>query len=678
MNIENPLKKEIEQKIEKLKEQVNYHNYLYYAQDSPEIADQEFDRLFRELKELEEENPDLVTTDSPTQRVGTVPSEKFDQVQHKYPLYSLDNANNGDELIEWYNRIRKEFPEPQKIQFVCELKIDGLAVTLSYENGKFKRGATRGDGKTGEDISTNLKTINSIPLKLFNTEDKLPPDHVEARGEVFMPVSSFEKLNEKRKKIGEQEFANPRNAGSGSVRQLDPRVTKERDLDIFIYSAVIENQTKPSSHWETLQLLKKMGFKVNPNIKLCENIEQVKDYCNMWDEERFELDYATDGVVIKVNDLNQQEELGFTSRSPRWAVAYKFPPERALTQLFDIEISVGRTGAVGPIAILEPVKLAGTVVKRASLHNANEIKRLDVRIGDKVWVKKAAEIIPKVIAVDLKKRTPDTVPFEYPDKCPECNTPLEKKPDEVALYCPNISGCPAQVRGRIEHWAGRDAMNIDWIGESMVRQMTEKGLIKDPADLYYLTEKDILSLERIGNKSASNIINAIQESKNRPFNRLINALGIKYVGKETAEIISQNFCSIEELKQADFNTISAIDGIGEKAAESIVNFFKNSYVLNMIEKLKNAGVKLSGEKPKQPEEQPLKNKTFVLTGALKTMTRDHANDIIKKLGGKITSSVSKKTDYLIVGEDPGSKFDKAVKLNVKILNEDEFVNLVSS
>ncbi len=678
MNTENLAKNSILQKIQELRNKINYHNYLYYVKDEPEIPDKEFDALFRELKTLEEQNPELITPDSPTQRIGAAPSEKFRQVKHKYPLYSLDNANNDEELLEWYNRIRKTFPEPQKIEFVCELKIDGLAVTLSYENGKFTRGATRGDGKTGEDISTNLKTINSIPLTLFTPENEHVPRHIEARGEIFMPISSFEKLNEKRREKSEPEFANPRNAGSGSVRQLDSKITRERDLDIFIYAGVFEGDTHPQTHWKSLQLLSKLGFKTNPYIKLCESIKEVIDYCNRWDEERFELDYATDGVVVKVNDFSKQEELGFTSRSPRWAVAYKFPPERALTEIKYIEPSVGRTGAVTPIAHLEPVKLAGTIVKRASLHNADEIKRLDIRIGDKVWVKKAAEIIPKVIAVDLKKRPPGTEPFEYPDKCPECGTPLERKADEVAFHCPNSSGCPAQVRGRIEYWVSREAMDIDWVGESMVRQMVENGLIKDPSDLYSLTVDDILALERMGEKSASNIINAIRQSKDRPFNRLINALGIKYVGRETADLLSRHFFSIEELKNADYQTLSAIDGIGDKVAEGIVNFFNNSCVNEMIEKLRNAGVKLYGERPEIAGEQPLGNKSFVLTGTLKNMTRNQAGDIIKRLGGKVSSSVSKKTDYLLVGEDPGSKLDKAVKLNVKILNEDEFLNMTST
>ncbi|HSA06716.1 MAG TPA: NAD-dependent DNA ligase LigA [Candidatus Gastranaerophilales bacterium] len=677
MDIKNLTEEELKQKLCALRDKINYHNYLYYVKDTPDISDKQYDELFRELQRLETENPELITFDSPTQRIGAVSSEKFEQVTHKYPLFSLDNANGSEELLEWNNRIRKTYPEPEKIEFVCELKIDGLAITLSYQNGKFTKGATRGDGKTGENISANLKTINSIPLSLFAPENREIPEYIEARGEIYMPISSFEKLNEKRKNAGEQEFANPRNAGSGSVRQLNPKITRERDLDIFVYAGIFEDHLKPSTHWETIELLRQLGFKTNPTSKLCQNINEVIDYCNLWNEKRFGLNYATDGVVVKVNDLHKQEELGFTSRSPRWAIAYKFSPEEALTKLVNIEMSVGRTGAITPIAHLEPVKLAGTVVKRASLHNADEIKRLDIRIGDKVWVKKAAEIIPKIIGVDLKARNPEAMPFEYPEKCPACDTPLEKKEEEVAYYCPNQTGCPAQVKGRLEHWVSRDAMDVDGVGESLIKQLTEKNMINGPADLYALTVEDILSLERTAEKSAYNAINAIEASKTRPFSRLINAFGIKHIGKETAELLSQHFHSIEELKNVKIEDLSLIEGIGEKAAESIVNFFKNSDVIKMLEKLGKYGVKLYGEKPEITGEQPLLNKSFVLTGTLKYMNRNEASDIIKKLGGKVSGSLGKNTDYLIVGENPGSKYDKATKLNVKILNEDEFLKLAS-
>ena len=671
----NLLKQLVKNRIEELRDKINYHNYLYYVKDAPEISDREFDELFRELKKLEEENPECVTPESPTHRVGSVPSEKFEQVRHKYPLYSLDNANNSEELTEWYGRIRKEFPEPQKIELVCELKIDGLAINLSYDDGKFTTGVTRGDGQVGENISVNLKTINSIPLSLFKSDDGNIPRRVEARGEIFMPVTSFEKLNEIRREKGEAEFANPRNAGSGSVRQLDSRVTRERDLDMFVYGGIIEDHREFHAHWDVIQTLRILGFKTNPESKVCESIKDVIEYCNYWHDARFSLNYATDGVVIKVNNLHMQDELGFTSRSPRWAIAYKFPPEEALTEIENIELSVGRTGAVTPVAHLKAVKLAGSVVRRASLHNFDEIQRLDVRIGDKVWVKKAAEIIPKVISVDLKQRKPLSLPFGIPEACPECDAPLERKEDEVAYHCSNSITCPAQVKGRIEYWVSRDAMDIDWVGESMVSQLVDNNLIKDPSDLYILTEETLLSLERMAEKSASNIIHAIQESKDRPFFRLINALGIKYVGKETADLLSRNYFSIEELKTAKYEDLHAIDGIGDKVAEGIVNFFKNPDVLQMLEKLQKYGVKLYGEKPEITGELPLADKTFVLTGTLRSMTRNEAGDIIKKLGGKVSGSVSKKTDYVLAGETPGSKYDKAVKLNVTILTEDKFIKL---
>ncbi|OGI02022.1 MAG: hypothetical protein A2Y25_03980 [Candidatus Melainabacteria bacterium GWF2_37_15] len=662
-------KQEIKQRIEALRNQINYHNYLYYVKDAPEISDKEFDELFRELKRLEQENPEFITPNSPSQRIGAEPSPGFEQVKHKYRLYSLDNANDGEELVEWYNRVRKTFPEPEQLTFVCELKIDGLAITLTYEDGNLVRGATRGDGQVGEDITTNLKTINTIPLTLFK------PVNLEARGEVFMPIPSFEKLNEKRRHAGEPEFANPRNAGSGSVRQLDPRITRERDLDIFIYAGTIEGNSCPPTHWETIKYLRGLGFKTNPSSQLCHGIQEVSDYCNKWNTQRFDLPYATDGVVVKINDLHKQEKLGYTSRSPRWAIAYKFPPEQALTKLIDIQLSVGRTGAVTPIAHVEPVKLAGSVVKRASLHNADEIKRLDIRIGDTVWIKKAAEIIPKIIGVNMTKRPPDTQLFEYPQTCPVCGTPLEREQDEVIYYCPNHTGCEAQIRGRLEHWVSRDAMNIDWVGESLIKQLTDKGLVKDPSDLYALTQNDILSLERMGDKLAENIINAIQESKNRPFYRLINALGIKYVGKETAYILSQNYHSIDELKNANFEEISSIEGIGGKIAASIVNFFQEQHVQDMLEKLKAYGVKLYEEKTEAAKSLPFAGQSFVLTGTLKSMERNTAGEIIKKLGGKVSGSVSKNTDYVVVGENPGSKYDKALQLNVKILNEDDFLKL---
>jgi len=669
---------ELQEKINSLREKINYHNYLYYAKETPELQDYEYDTLFRELKALELEHPELITPDSPTQRVGSTPSEKFEQVTHKHRLYSLDNANSDEELLEWYDRVKKEFPDKKEIEMYCELKIDGLAISLTYKNGVFTRGATRGDGKTGEDITVNLKTIKSIPLKLYSSSDTPIPDTLEARGEVFMPVSSFEKLNEKRRLAGEQEFANPRNAGSGSVRQLDSKITAERDLDIFVYAGIIDQTSNsPRTHGETLKFLNNLGFKVNPTSELCKNIDEVINFCNKWKDKRFDLGYATDGVVIKLNNISMQEELGFTSRAPRWAVAYKFPPEEVYTTLIDIEINVGRTGAVTPVAILSPIKLAGTTVSRASLHNAEEIERLDIRIGDRVLVKKAAEIIPKVISVDKASRWALSQPFQYPEICPSCGTKLEKKEGEVITYCPNMAGCKAQLVGWLEYWVSRNAMDIDGVGSSLVAQFVEAGMVSNPADLYFLTVGDILRLDRMADKSAQNIINSIQNSKNRPLSRLINALGIKFVGKETAEIISNHYNSIEQLKNSSAEELSQIDGIGDKIAQSIVKYFQDDSVTSMLEKLKNYGVKLEEEKQISSQNQILTGNIFVLTGTLQSMDRNKASDIIKSLGGKVSSSVSTKTTYVVAGESAGSKYEKAIKLSVKILNEDEFLKLIS-
>lgn len=669
---------DIPAKIQELRDKIDYHNYLYYVKDAPEISDAEYDKLFNELKSLEKAFPQFKSPDSPTQRVGAGVSEKFEQVKHRFRLYSLDNANSKEELLDWYNRVAKSFQENEKPDFVCELKIDGLAVALTYQNGVLTTGATRGDGLTGEDITRNLKTVKSIPLKLFPLSN--PPELVEARGEVFMPKNSFENLNEKRLAAGETEFANPRNAAAGSVRQLDSRITAERDLDIFIYGGVILGIDKepPQTHRETLELFKKLGFKTNDKSKLCRNIDEVLDFIHYWDAERANLEYETDGIVIKINDIAKQNELGYTSRSPRWAIAYKFAPEEAVTTLLDIEYSVGRTGAVTPVAILEPVKLAGTTVSRASLHNADEIERLDIRIGDKVFVKKAAEIIPKIIGVDLSQRQEDSMPVKFPKRCPSCGVELERKEHEVIYFCPNILGCKAQLTGRLQHWVSREAMDIDGIGESLIKQFVDSNLVSDPSDLYILTKEDILSLERMADKSASNIINAVQASKDRPLSRLINALGIRYVGKETADILSRNFHSVHDIANADYGQLASIEGIGEKIAQSILSYFANPEAIAMLEKLKQYGVRLEETKEDIEKERPLLNQTFVLTGTLQTMDRNQASDIIKESGGKVSGSVSKNTSYVVVGENPGSKYTKAVNLNVKILNEEDFLNLINS
>ena len=650
-----------ESRINFLKDELNKYAYNYYVLDNPLVSDFEYDKLFSELKELEDKYPELITADSPTQRVGGL-SSSFDEVKHKYRLYSLDNTYNYDELRKWYERVTKECGD--NVELVCELKIDGLAIALRYENGIFVHGATRGDGISGEEITQNLKTIKAIPLKLFEKAD------IEVRGEIYMPVSSFEKLN----KESEKPFANPRNAAAGSLRQLDSSVTAKRDLSMFTYTAIVEKaETMPKTHWDSLQYLKKIGFKTNPNIRLVKDIEGAVDFCKEWETKRFDLDYATDGVVIKVNSFAFQRELGFTSRAPKWATAFKFPPEEMSTKLLNIEIGVGKTGAVTPVAILEPVLLAGSTVSRASLHNFDEIKRLDVRIGDRVLIKKAAEIIPKVIkVVDAPEH--ETLPvYKVPENCPECSSPLEEREGEVNLYCSNPK-CPAVIRAKLEYWVSKEAMDIDFIGPSVISQLYSLGLVKSPVDFYKLKVEDFLKLDLVKEKSASNMYNSIQESRKRPLSRFITALSIRHVGKETADLITSEFTNLDELMNASSESLSNIEGIGEKIALSVYEFFHNSENIELIEEFKTLG--FAFENTVQYRTDELGGKTFVLTGTLQSMTRDEAGDKIKLRGGKTSSSVSKKTSYVVAGDNPGSKLDKAQNLGVIILNEDEFLKLI--
>ena len=651
--------------IKNLKAEINKHNYNYYVLDNPSISDYDYDQLFARLKELETIHPELITPDSPTQRVGGI-STKFEEHKHKYRLYSLDNTYNEDELRKWHERVQKECPG--EVELVCELKIDGLAIALTYKNGLFTTGVTRGDGVVGENITQNLKTIKAIPLKLF--EDA----YVEVRGEIYMPKSSFEKLNEESLKNGEKTFANPRNAAAGSLRQLDSSITAKRDLSMFTYTAIIEQaKTQPKTHWDGIQFIKSLGFKTNPHIRLVKDIEGAIEFCKEWDTKRFELDYATDGVVIKVNRLDYQNELGFTSRAPKWATAFKFPPEEMSTKLLDIELGVGKTGAVTPVAILEPVNLAGSIVSRASLHNFDEIERLDIRIGDTVLIKKAADIIPKVIKVvetDIHNSLPI---YQTPSLCPECNAKLEARDGEVNLYCSNPL-CPSVVKAKLEYWVSKEAMDIDFIGPSVIDQLYTKNMVKSPVDFYKLTQNDFLQLDLVKEKSASNMFNSIQESKKRPLSRFVTALSIRHVGKETAELLVNELPTIEELKNASLENLSNIEGIGEKIAQSIYEFFKSKNNLDMIEEFLNLGFEFSNNLANKTDE--LARKTFVLTGTLETMTRDQASDKIKMRGGKTSSSVSKNTSYVLAGANPGSKLDKAEKLGVIILSEDEFLKLI--
>ncbi len=657
---------QVEERIQYLKDEINKSNYKYYVEENPYLSDFDYDKMFTELKELEEKYPLLKTPDSPTQRVGSV-SEKFFSHTHKYRLYSLDNTYSAEELKKWYERVCKEYNK--KLQLVCELKIDGLAIALTYDKGLFTLGVTRGDGVTGENITPNLKTIKAIPLKLFE------PKTLEVRGEIYMPKTSFEKLNEESLAKGEKVFANPRNAASGSLRQLDSKITAKRDLSMFTYTGIFEDAEDKNikTHYDGMMYLKKLGFKVNPNIRLVDDIQGAIDYCNEWATKRFDLNYATDGVVIKVNDFAIQKDLGFTARAPKWATAFKFPPEEVATKVLDIEVNTGKTGIVTPVAILKPVQLAGSTVARASLHNFDEIKRLDIRIGDTVLIKKAAEIIPKVVKV-MDTDIHESLPVVKPPKiCPSCGAKLVERCGEVGLYCQNPD-CGSLMCAKIEFWASKDAMDIDNVGPSLIQQLYDKKFISNPVDLYRLTMQDLMQLDLVKEKSAMNIYTSIQESKTKPLNRLLTALGIRHVGKETADILSGEFATLDDIKNADVERLANIEGIGGIIAQSIYDFFHEERNVKMIEELKELGVNpVSKVKPKSDK---LAGKTFVLTGTLQNMTRDEASAIIKSHGGKTSSSVSKKTSYVLAGENAGSKLDKAQNLGVIILTEDDFLEMI--
>ena len=655
------------ERIKFLRDELNKLGYNYYVLDNPLVSDFEYDKLYSELKSLEEQNPELITPDSPTQRVGGI-SAGFDEVKHKYRLYSLDNTYNYEELKKWYDRVTKECGFAQEL--VCELKIDGLAIALAYKDGYFVKGATRGNGIIGEEITQNLKTIKAIPLKLFEDAD------VEVRGEIYMPKTSFEKLNEENLKNGEKPFANPRNAAAGSLRQLDSTITAKRDLSMFTYTAIIERaEIEPKTHWDSIQYIKKLGFKINPNIRLVKDIQGAIDFCKEWETKRFDLDYATDGVVIKVNSLACQREMGFTARAPKWATAFKFPPEEISTELKEIELGVGKTGAVTPVAVLEPVVLAGSVVSRASLHNFDEIKRLDVRIGDRVLIKKAAEIIPKVIKYVDSAEHADLPVYNPPTECPNCHSPLEVREGEVNLYCSNPN-CPSVVKAKLEYWVSKEAMDIDNIGPSIIEQLYNLDMVKTPLDFYKLSKDDFLKLDLVKEKSAQNMYDAIQENKNRTFARFITALSIRHVGKETAELIVGEFPTIDALENASVEDLANIEGVGEKIAQSVYAYFHNNQNLEMVKEFERYGLNFEANAAVLKTDE-LAGKTFVLTGTLSSMTRDEAGEKIKQMGGKTSSSVSKKTSFVVAGENAGSKLDKAQNLGVIILNEDEFLKMIN-
>lgn len=651
-------------KIDKLRNQIKKYNEAYYQKDSPLVDDATFDKLYRELKELEEKYPDYKPEEKLTNKVSGERSKKFKEHKHTYRLYSLDNSNNLEELRKWVEKTVKDLGETRKVSFVAELKIDGLACALTYKNGQLEIGSTRGDGFVGEDITKNLLTITDIPQKLPQPLD------IDVRGEVYMPISSFEKLNEQQTLNNEKLFANPRNAASGSLRQLDSEITKKRNLKFFSYAAIIESQNDIKTHYETLDLLQSLGFSVNSNKKLCKNVEEIIEFCNFWENERFKLDYATDGIVIKVNELNFEEDLGYTSRAPKWATAYKFPPEKVWTKLVNIEYNIGKTGAITPVAIMQPVSLGGTIVKRASLHNFDEIKRLDLAIGDKVLVKKAAEIIPKVVEA---KHTDDMKPIKLPQKCPSCDSLLNKPENEVNFYCSNIL-CPSQIVAKLEFFASKSGMDIDGMGSQIVRQLYNLGLIKTFDDFYKLEYDDFLKLTLVKEKTATNLLNAINKSKNTTLAKFLTALSIKHVGKETALLISNDFNTLDKLENATFEQLAQIQGIGDKIAKSVYEWFKNEHNLNIVKDMLQLGVTFEEINNAQVSDK-FKDKTFVITGTL-SQKRSYYEEKIKQNGGKVSSQVSKNTSYVLCGENPGSKYDKALNLHVIILNEDEFNNML--
>jgi DNA ligase (NAD+) len=662
-----------EARIRELREQIEKHNRLYFVEDRPEITDQEYDMLMRELRDLENLFPDMVTPDSPTQRVGGEPLPFFEKVEHKTPMLSLANAFDEADLRDFDRRVRQAVGN-QPVRYVCELKIDGLAVSLHYENGVFVKGATRGDGQTGEDITQNLKTIRSIPLRLTR------PLTLEVRGEAYMSKRAFEKLNQEREERGEALFANPRNSAAGSLRQLDPKIAASRQLDTFIYGIGELQGETVESHSEGLNLLESLGFKVNPERRVFDNIDDVIQFVNGWAQKRPELPYEIDGMVIKVDSYAQQQELGFTAKSPRWAIAFKFPAEKAITVLEGIEVSVGRTGTVTPTALLKPVSLAGTTVKRASLHNEDIIREKGLLIGDHVVVKKAGDIIPEIVAVLPERRTGNEVPFRMPTHCPECGSELVRLEEEVALRCINPM-CPAQIREGIIHFVSRQAMNIEGLGEKLVAQLFHAGIIHSVADLYYLhQQRDVLlNMERMGEKSVDNLLAAIEASKDNSVERLLFGLGIRLVGAKAARVLAEHFGHMDGIMRASEDELTQIDEIGPKMAASIVNYFKQPQAQAVIERLKAAGVNMNykGVRAESGENLPFAGKTVVLTGTLSSMTRQEAEETIARLGGKVTGSVSKKTDLVIAGEKAGSKLEKAEKLGVAVMDEAGFLQILS-
>ena len=672
------------EKIENLRAKIRYHDGKYYVDNSPEIADYEYDQLMIELRSLESSYPQFITPDSPTQRVGGEPVSVFTPFEHRVPMLSIENTYSNEELREFDNRIKRKLKDTSQnevsgqvddIEYVVEHKIDGIAITLWYENGVFTRGATRGNGFRGDDVTTNLRTVKDIPLRFLCADNSKIPPMIEIRGEIYLPDKDFQMLNQGREEAGEAQFANPRNAAAGSLKLLDPQTTAKRPLRLFAYSFGYHGDSKFTTHIECLESIENFGLPVNPHYKLCKNIDEAVSYCNSWETKKSNLDYQVDGMVIKVNSLELHDRLGSTSKAPRWVMSYKYHPEEATTKIEAITVQVGKAGTLTPVAELNPVPLSGTTVSRASLHNFDEIERKDIRVGDYVIVQKAGEIIPQVIKVVIEKRTGNEKRFDVPERCPACESEVTK--EEVYLKCYNPL-CTAQAKRRIIYFASRNTMDIEGLGPALIKQLVDNNVIKNYADIYSLRIDDLVPLERVGEKSAQNLVDAIEESKTRELHCLICALGIQNVGTHAAEVLSKNFGTLGKLMDASIEELDEIFEIGEITAKSIVDFFSNSHTQDVINKLKAAGVNMNTTHNETNTVSSLSGKSFVITGTLNGYTRKEIEDIIKNLGGKASSAVSSKTDFLIAGESPGSKLEKAEKLGTTILNKEGFENLINN
>jgi DNA ligase (NAD+) len=664
----------VEKEIAQLRDQIRYHEHRYFVLDDPEISDYEFDKLVKALQEVERQHPELITPDSPTQRVGGAVAETLPKVRHHVPMLSLDNTYSVDELKDFDRRVRELSGRPQ-VEYVGELKLDGLSMSLAYDHGVLQQGVTRGDGVQGEDVTANVKTIGSVPLKVDEGRLKLigEPAKFEVRGEVVMPISAFERLNKEREEAGQPKFANPRNSAAGAIRMLDSKLVAQRKLDMFHYFVLVDGNVPLPQHWQVLDALVQIGFKVNPHRRLCPSFEDLLDYLREWETKRADLEYEIDGIVVKVNDTGLWTTLGRTAKSPRWAIAYKYPAKQATTAVKGIRAQVGRTGTLTPVADLDPVDVGGVTVSHATLHNMDEVERLGVRIGDSVLIQRAGEVIPQVIKVVV--HAPDGREFHIPRTCPVCGGDVFRAEGEVAYRCVNVA-CPAQLKQSLLHFAGRRAMNVDGLGEALVDQLVDRGMVRDAADLYSLSEDQLAGLERMGKKSAANLVREIGNSLKAELARVIFAIGIPFVGERTAQLLADHFGSLDRLDHSDQEELEHVSEIGPKTAQGIVNFFGERRNRELIERLRRAGLQFHQQKAGPDRAQPLQGKQFVITGTLPSFSRDDAMNMIEKAGGRVTGSVSKKTDYVLVGEEPGSKLKKARSLGVKTIDEAGLLKLV--